>query len=976
MGFLLPVLKRKSVQSNYQGIWRNIFVFCLTLFLLMNSFGFANASSLPEEKDKNNHPSIITIGDSPSGGAAAWGDYNNDGYADLIVSGLNGEGQKVTTLYRQFPCRSRLTDTGIAFPGLEGSSVDWGDYDQDGYLDLVLTGMQKIQDLKIVGFTGIYHNVDDGHGKRTFVLALNLPGVYDGTARWGDFDRDGKPDILLTGIGDDGMPLTRIYKNNGGGNFAEAALSGSPLEGLGYSAAAWGDYDRDGALDFAIIGKNVNEERRTLIYHNNGNSGFDAPVSLLGAWGGTVNWIDVDNDGDYDLFVTGNTGEDNDSDIAPITRMYLYQPGDVNMPFINASSLTISGMWQSSVDVGDFDNDGWPDLIINGNTYNDRISSIFINDKKGSFLKDNDVDFPVGSGIKVSFVNFTRDNTLDASLVGVPTADLSGYLTKIYFNHFAEVTNATPSAPVLKMACVLDNHQVRFDWQPSQDDHTPVQALTYNFALGREADNLVWIYPSADLNSGKPRKPGPGNAQAEHFFAVLPDWAFQAAVEWGAQALDSSYAGSVFSSGIADLTQTVANADQFDLEENTAKILDLVSNDQAAEGEVKIYDYSQPQHGTLQIGSDNKTLTYQPNDGWFGADQFTYLAVDASNHCSQASVNLNVQEGNHPPVGLSLSNDQVYEGSADLLVGQFTTDDPDHEPAENFSYTLVSQDGVEDQNDLFRIEGDRLYTRVALDHTQSRQRIVHVRTTDTRGGSFEETFPITILVTPPTVYRETENGGQEVGATSDISIDRNTTLQLTLFAVDPGASEPLTWSIAEAPEHGAAVAEGTSMSAQPFNGIRYTPEKDWMGADQFVVRVTDPYQNWNEIRILVIVEGTSNPPSFDPIPDQVFDENSGVHEIPIQNIQPGDGQNLSFTWTADPPGAPIGPIQIEYPVSNDPTKANLRITVGAGSANIQFTLTLDNGETIDHLAQQKFLITVRSKDQSHPVFLPLILNSP
>ena len=107
--------------------------------------------------------------------------------------------------------------------------------------------------------TVLYRN--NGNGTFTTVAA-GFPGASDGSLAWGDADNDGKPDLLLTGRTasgswsgttwvDTSTLLLKVYKFNSGSSFTELGTGMFPMA---YSTAAWGDYDGDGRLDFVESG--------------------------------------------------------------------------------------------------------------------------------------------------------------------------------------------------------------------------------------------------------------------------------------------------------------------------------------------------------------------------------------------------------------------------------------------------------------------------------------------------------------------------------------------------------------------------------------------------------------------------------------------------------------------------------------------------------------------------------------------------
>ncbi len=119
----------------------------------------------------------------------------------------------------------------------------WGDYDNDGDLDILLTGAEGGINL----IAKVYQNTGSGFGE---VYAGSLTGVYVSSVAWGDYDNDGDLDILLTGR-DSGVGYNaKIYQNTGSG-FSEVYAGN--LTGVAGSSVAWGDYDND--LDILLTGQ-------------------------------------------------------------------------------------------------------------------------------------------------------------------------------------------------------------------------------------------------------------------------------------------------------------------------------------------------------------------------------------------------------------------------------------------------------------------------------------------------------------------------------------------------------------------------------------------------------------------------------------------------------------------------------------------------------------------------------------------------
>jgi predicted nucleotidyltransferase len=237
------------------------------------------------------------------GSAAAWGDFDNDNDLDILLTGEDESFVKLARLYRNTggpdPTFTNYPVGGL-IPVSDGS-VAWGDYDGDNDIDILLMGL----DAGNVRIVRILRN--NGGANPTFVNmgAVNLPAVSRSSVAWGDFDNDGDLDILLTGYtGSEG--ITRVYRNSGTPStpaFTDivAGLPGASLSGNS-GCVAWGDYDKDGRLDILLTGANMGRVYR--------NTGGNPPFTDIGAFlrpvqGSSAAWGDYDNDGDLDVLHTG-----------------------------------------------------------------------------------------------------------------------------------------------------------------------------------------------------------------------------------------------------------------------------------------------------------------------------------------------------------------------------------------------------------------------------------------------------------------------------------------------------------------------------------------------------------------------------------------------------------------------------------------------------------------------------------------------
>ena len=272
-----------------------------------------------------------------------------------------------------------------------GSGVALLDCDNDGLLDIFLVNGAPYADPTPKGFiprkagpeywNRLYHQKPDG----TFddiTEKAGLQGVgYGMGVSVGDYDNDGNEDLYVTGYGGN-----RLYHNNGHCNFSDVTEQAG-VGGSGWSSsAAWVDLDNDGLLDLVVdryvqwdwddmwcgehregyrgyCHPDVFQAIPMLVYHNDGNGHFtevshklalDKPAKALGIAIG-----DYDQDGRIDLFVA--------NDSMPEFLFHQKEDGtfeEVGLESevaVNAGGQTYAGM---GVDFADYNNDGWPDLVI------------------------------------------------------------------------------------------------------------------------------------------------------------------------------------------------------------------------------------------------------------------------------------------------------------------------------------------------------------------------------------------------------------------------------------------------------------------------------------------------------------------------------------------------------------------------------------------------------------------------------------
>lgn len=252
-----------------------------------------------------------------------------------------------------------FTQTNISLEPMRYASLDWGDFDSDGDLDLLASGSRYIGEpfTNSDPFTFIYRN--EGSGQFTLTDSA-ITGVESGTAIWGDYNNDGHLDVLVCGRVETTFgysAVAEIWEKDSTGAFYRTVV----LDSLDYPNAAWADINNDGFLDIFLSGNreinNFNIDPVSILLTNDQNGGFFRDdTSLVGVTYGGSDFADYDNDGDFDLIITGLNPAS-----GYLTTLYENQNGQ----FIQNPSNFL-GVLRSKIAWSDIDNDGDMDFVVGG----------------------------------------------------------------------------------------------------------------------------------------------------------------------------------------------------------------------------------------------------------------------------------------------------------------------------------------------------------------------------------------------------------------------------------------------------------------------------------------------------------------------------------------------------------------------------------------------------------------------------------
>jgi hypothetical protein len=249
--------------------------------------------------------------------SVTWADVDNDADLDLLVpSVFDGSTFEYSTrlLRNDGPGETGawiFTDSAAGLDPTAHAQSAWADDDGDADLDLFMANVDPYQD---TGFVKRFENTPGGF------VGQDLLGikVQYGLADWGDYDADGALDLLVAGNiqDEDGTydTVLRTYHNDGGGAYTPTTLIDAPnADWLDIHAATWADYDSDGDMDLLVTGNFVGDSEivgKSEIYVNDAGvftplgQLLPAPINSIGR-GGAFTWFDLDNDGDLDYLVAG-----------------------------------------------------------------------------------------------------------------------------------------------------------------------------------------------------------------------------------------------------------------------------------------------------------------------------------------------------------------------------------------------------------------------------------------------------------------------------------------------------------------------------------------------------------------------------------------------------------------------------------------------------------------------------------------------
>jgi uncharacterized repeat protein (TIGR01451 family) len=468
-------------------------------------------------------------------GSVAYGDFDSDGDQDVALTGGDAGIFRFIIFRNDNGVLSLAQEPYGANMGLAGSTIAWGDYDNDGDLDIAAAGADNIAwNNRFV----IFRNDNGIFNLAQQPMGINN-GLYDSSVAFGDIDHDGDLDIAL--IGNDGLNLRFLIYRNVNGTFSLAQQPIGANLGVSEGSLAFGDVDNDGDPDIALMGTdNIGPNNRFMIYRNDNGvfSLAQEPMGMnLGLHRGSLSFGDFDGDGDLDLASVGESS-------GALYRFIIWRNTGGMFNLFQEPMGANKGVVSGSIACGDNDNDGDSDIVLTGydNLTWGRRFAIYRNDG-GAFNLSQD---PIGANngfwySSIACADIDGDGDQDVALSG---SDGVKGMFHVYRN-LERTFNQPPNQVVSGFSAQDAGGYWLLRWNSSSDDSTPTKNLRYQIAVGTNSG----LYHNSTTNIEFPR----GQANLGKVTVVTGTPWYQTritntkAIYWKVCVIDSAFITSAYS---------------------------------------------------------------------------------------------------------------------------------------------------------------------------------------------------------------------------------------------------------------------------------------------------------------------------------------------------------------------------------------------------------------------------------------------
>ena len=324
------------------------------------------------------------------------------------------------------------------FDNVRQADIAFADIDGDNDLDVLLAGFESSN----LVTTKLYEN--QGNGNYNLKSGTPFTGVEDGSIEFADIDGDNDQDVMITGLFISSSRIqivTELYTNDGNGNFT--LVTNTPFTNVYLSSIAFADVDGDNDQDLLITGLDGSNQLVTELYRNDGignytlvsGTTFDAVIES------DVRFFDSDGDSDLDLLITGNTGTS--TSFPRVSKLYQNNGSGI---FTLVSGTPFTGVSNPSIAVADVDGDSDLDIVIAGQDLSGlRATKLYQNNGSNNFSLVAGTPFVGVKDCSIAFSDVDGDNDPDLVITGETAPNQAA--AELYLNNgsgaFTHVLNTS-----------------------------------------------------------------------------------------------------------------------------------------------------------------------------------------------------------------------------------------------------------------------------------------------------------------------------------------------------------------------------------------------------------------------------------------------------------------------------------------------------------------------------------------------------
>lgn len=452
--------------------------------LLFGVLGFVSSIKVTAQSFEEMNFSDITT--TPSGSRSAnFIDVNGDGWDDIFISnGPSGGQNNMLYINNSDGTFTTITSDDIVLDGSSSDGTSFADVDNDGDLDAFVVTWAS----GAAGKNFFYRNNGNGTFSYEPNIAMGSVFTFSEMATWIDVNNDQLLDLYFTNS--NGILANSYYENLGNGDFQNNNVLSITSESKATRNVDWVDYDGDG--DFDLFLTNENNTPNSL-FRNDGPDNF-TPITNLSIVQDSKNsagssWEDIDNDGDFDLFVA-NWGNQNN-------QLFINEGGTFSE---QTTSIIASGGGNSfGSSFGDMDNDGDLDLFVcNAFAANQTNNFVYLNDGQGNFTQDTSSVLATHTGwtFGCAFGDYDNDGWLDLILANTFNESQTNSVFHntgsgnnwVKINCIGTTSNKSAVGAIVKAHAVINGNSV---WQTrkivASTGYCSQNSYTIHFGLGDAA---------------------------------------------------------------------------------------------------------------------------------------------------------------------------------------------------------------------------------------------------------------------------------------------------------------------------------------------------------------------------------------------------------------------------------------------------------------------------------------------------------